>query len=123
MKARIKKQNIKIDWIISAICDEEQRNNPECVIDYRTIGYSKHGKGEIIVVGKVKNQDKIGNLINTFGRMLAEGENFDSEHLHCIDDTDGNTEFTFGVIYGGYDSGEKWIQLLPDFEKDTYENL
>ena len=62
---------------------------------------------------------KITHLINTFGRMLLEGEDFSSTATHSIIDNNGNTEFIFGVVYGVYDDGEKWIQLIPDFESDS----
>lgn len=119
----ITKQNVKIDWTICAVCDDEQRNNPESVIAYYTVGYSKYGNGEIVVVGKVKNHKKIKNLINVFGTMLASGEEFASGCMHCIDNANGRVDSSFSVVYGKYDNGEKWIQLLPDFELDTYKNL
>lgn len=122
MKANLKSKKVKVDWKVRAFCDEEERNEPECVIEYRTLGYDKFGKGEIVVIGRVKNAEKITTLINTFGRMLAEGENFNSGYNHCIDDENGNTEFTFGIVYGDYGNGDKWIQLLPDFEWGIFKD-
>ena len=122
MKANLKSKKVKIDWNIHAICEEENRNDPEFVIEYCTLGYDKYGKGEIVVIGRNKNAETIAMLINTFGRMLAEGEKFDSEHTHNIWNNDGEKEFTFDVVYGEYDDGEKWIQLIPDFEREIYKS-
>lgn len=46
----------KIDWVILAETEKKNdRYNPECVANYRTSGFSKHGfGGEVLVVGKDK---------------------------------------------------------------------
>lgn len=121
MKCRIKRtRNVKVDWVIFAITkNESDRENPELTIDYKTNGFSKYGYGEIVVCGKIKNAEKIKNLINTFGRMLAEGELFPSDNIHTIGDGKGNVDYRFGVVYGEYENGEKWVQLIPDFEWDN----
>jgi len=109
-------KNIKVDWNVLAICDKEYRNKPNHEIEYRTIGFAKHGYGEIVVVGRVKNAEKIKDLINTFGRMLAGGEYFEGNVMHYIDTPSGKNEYRFVVVYCKYDDGEKWVQLVPDFE-------
>lgn len=121
MKTNCQNQKCEIDWIIRAFCDEEKRDDPEYITEYRTDGFNKYGKGEIVVVGKNKNAQKIVSLINTFGKMLAEGEIFDADGIHCIWNNDGEKEFTFSVIYGEYENGELWIQLIPDFEQNACE--
>lgn len=123
MKANLKPKKVKIDWKINAICEEENRNDPEFVIEYRTLGYNKYGKGEIVVLGRVKNAETIARLINTFGRMSAEGEEFGTEGTHVIWNNDGEKEFTFDIVYGEYGDGTKYIQLLPDFEREVYNDF
>ncbi len=108
---------ISVTWKIRAICSEEKRKNPDAVIDYRTVGFDKYGFGEIMVVGKVKNHEKIMNMVNTFGRMLASGEKFEAGVTHTISNSDGEIEFCFCVVYVCFDS-TKYIQLIPDFEKN-----
>ena len=115
MKSRIQKK-VKVDWKILAIAEKEDRNKPDLIIDYKTSGFSKYGYGEIIVCGAVKNATKIMNLINTFGKMFLEGEKFSADNIHTICDKNGNIEHRFGIVYGEYPNGEKWIQLIPDFE-------
>lgn len=115
MKAIINREP-KIDWLIHAIADEEERKNPECEIDYITSGFDKHGLGgEVMVVGKVKNADKIMNLINTFCRMLIKGEKFDPKYTHNIHDTNGKSQFKFNIcVYETLNAGAKY-QLIPLF--------
>ena len=119
----LKKKKVKVDWMIHAIADEQQREDPEAIIEYISSGFGKYGFGEICVVGRVKNQTKIMNLINTFGRMLAEGEKFEPDAHHFIDDKNGMKEFEFDVVYHEYGDGEKEIQLIPDFECETLHEL
>ena len=111
-------QKVKIDWKVLAICGQEERDDPEAVIYYKTKGYVKFGKGEIVVIGRTKNATKITDLINTFGRMLAEGEEFLPDCVHTIVNSHGSVDYKFNIIYGEYENGEKFIQLLPDFERE-----
>lgn len=122
MKANTKKKKtVQIDWHVCAISDKEARNNPEGIIEYRTLGFSKYGFGEIVVIGRVCNANKITNLVNTFGRMLAEGEYFEHGGNHFIDKPTGENEFEFGVVYGEYVDGKKWVQLIPNFEQEIFK--
>lgn len=117
MKAKVKREP-KIDWMIHAIANKKERNNPECEIDYITSGFDKYGfGGEVIVVGKVKNAEKIANLINTFCCMLIQGENFDIRYTHCIDNTKRETEYRFNIVkYETLNAGAKY-QLIPLFDE------
>ena len=112
---KIKNRNKKqvVDWMVLEVFENpEDRNNPECEVEFHTSpDFRKYGFGEIVVIGKVKNAEKIMNLINTFGRMLIKGKNFDSNVIHCIDDINGVTKFKFGVVKYMVD-GEKFIQLI-----------
>lgn len=117
----MKKENLEnIDWkIIAQISDNGEGF-------FKTLGFYKYGYGEIIVVNTSLNGEKVAELINTFGKMLLNGEKFDENCKHFIDDSDGKTEFAFSVIYGEYNNGEKWIQLVPYFENsacDTTESF
>ena len=109
---------IKVTWKILAICSEEQRNNPDAVIEYKTEGFNKYGFGEIVVVGKVKNQKRIMDMVNTVGRMLVSGEKIEAGVRHTISNSDGEIVFCFCVVYLCYDDTTKYIQLIPDFESD-----
>lgn len=114
----LRKRKVEIDWKIHAIADERQRENPKAIIDYTTFGFDKYGYGEVTVVGKVKNAAQIGELINTFGRMLAEGQIFRPNAHHVIDDEYGNKMFGFDLFFGKYND-EDFILLMPDFESGT----
>ncbi len=112
------------DWIVCAIYDEKKNwHNPEYRMVYETIGYGKYGKGEIYVIGKKKDAIKITKLINTFGKMLANGEKFMPKRTHIIWDKDGNKEFAFSVVYGKNKHGEKRIKLIPDFNYEPHKAL
>ena len=117
MKARTKREP-KIDWMIHAIANKKERNNPECEIDYITSGFDKHGfGGEVIVVGKVKNAEKIADLINTFCCMLIKGEKFETGYTHCIDNAKGETKYRFNIVrYTTLNAGAKY-QLIPLFDE------
>lgn len=114
------KKKVKIDWKIMAFADECERQNSEAYILYQTKGYAKFGYGEIECVGRIKNSKQIMNFINTFGRMLAEGERFQADAYHSIYDADGNLEFRFWVFYGIIE-GKKCIYLFPDFEQEIHD--
>ena len=109
----MKKRLNKIDWDVIAVLENpNDKNNPENEIEFHTsFDFCKYGFGEIVVVGKVKEAEKIMNLINTFGRMLIEGERFATNTIHCIDNTKGVTEFKFIVVkYKA--NNKKYIQLV-----------
>ena len=115
------KKKVDIDWLIRmSIKDMREINNPEAEVKFRTDGYDKYGYGEIECTGRVKNKEKMGDFINTFGRMLAEGEKFDANAAHCIYDNDENLLYKFQVFYGRV-FGEQLIILYPDFEKEIHD--
>lgn len=107
----------KIDWVILAETEKKSdKNNPECVVDYRTSGFSKYGfGGEVLVVGKVKDASKIADLINTFCKMMIDGEKFALGFTHCIDKPNGETKYRFNIVeYATLNNGVKY-QLIPLF--------
>ena len=65
----MKKENLEnIDWkIIAQISDNGEGF-------FKTLGFYKYGYGEIIVVNTSLNGEKVAELINTFGKMLLNGE-------------------------------------------------
>ena len=121
MKTKMRYEEPKIDWIIRAISEEEERCDPECVIDYVSCGFESYGfGGEVLVVGKVKDSEKIAKFINTFCRLLIKGEKFSPEGIHYIDDINGHTQFVFHIFE--YKTSNHLIphpkvkyQLIPQF--------
>lgn len=111
------KRNIKTEFYWEIIEGEEnERNSPNSIIDYRTSGFSKCGfGGEVLVVGKVKDANKIVTLINTFCEMIIQGEKFALGLTHCIDSPDRKTLFKFNICeYETLNNGIKY-QLIPLF--------
>lgn len=106
---------VEIDWMVHAVMEHKSdRNKPEKTIDYVTSGFANHGfDGEVMVVGKVKNAEEIANLINIFCRMMIEGEKFDPNCTHTIDDMDGNPKFKFNVYEYQTLNGDVKYQLIP----------
>lgn len=110
-------RNTQIDWMVKGILDNpNDRNNPEAIADFVTDGFAEHGfGGEVMVVGKVKHAERITILINTFCRMLINGEKFDTSFTHCIDTPDGKTKYKFNICeYVELNGGVKY-QLVPVF--------
>lgn len=110
-------KNVKVDWLVLCPCDKaDAMDNPKLVVELRTLGFNKYDHGEIIVRTRAENVEENTRLINTFGRMFAEGERFDNCQVHCIDNSDGKTEYSFVVIYYIDENGEKAIELFPGCE-------
>lgn len=114
------KKNVEIDWHVMAIASEEEAENPKAIIEYRTDTFGRHNEdnAEVVVVGKVKNAEHIMNLINVFAKMYAEGEEFDPESIHTIGEYTNSYDYKFGIVYGQYPNGDKFIQLIPECEWD-----
>lgn len=92
--------------------------NPEYVAQFTTSGFDKYGFGEVTVIGKSNNENKITELINRFCILLAEGDEFNPNNTHTIGDAEGKIDFTFNVFYGRYENDGVWVQLIPDFENN-----
>ena len=118
----MKNKKTRIDWMVLAETEHENdRNNPEAIVDCRTEGFEKHGfGGEVLVVGKVKNVNRIANLINTFCKLMISGEDFEPGIVHYIDGKDGVNQFKFHLIrYSTLNNGIKY-QLIP-IASEPYE--
>ena len=96
------KKNLKIDWKVLA----EEINGQ---VDLKTDGLKKYGLRELSVIKiPISTVEDTVAKINTIAKMMIKGENFDPTACHCIDDSNGRTQFKFTLSY------------IPFFDKDTW---
>ena len=108
-----------IDWVITALpSQDDYKTNPNRSVVFETIGFDKHGSGEIVVHGRAGNHNKIKNLINTFGSMLQNGEVFEGNTIHTIGGNAWSYKWRFFVGYAKDEDGKDVIWLMPDFDWD-----
>lgn len=113
------KANKIIDWVITALpSQDDYKTNPNRSVVFETIGFDKDGSGEIVVHGRSCNHNKIKNLINTFGSMLRNGEEFDDCTVHTIGNNAWTYKYRFFVSYTQDEDGKNVIYLMPDFDWD-----
>lgn len=115
--------NQKDEWEV--VVDSVEPDDPQYPLVYRTKGFADLGfGGEVMVAGKMKDNQRIVRLINNFCRLMKIGETFEPNHSHSIVYGDGSPDERFNVIqYSELNNGVKY-QLVPDFtrEKDKFDD-
>ena len=97
------KKIFKVDWKVLA---EEIDGK----VDLQTDGLKKHGLRELSVIGTSRYAiEDTAAKINTIAKMMVEGEEFDSTACHCIDDTNGKTQFKFTLSHIPFFGNDTWV--------------
>ena len=118
----------KITWIIHAVTDAYEKNPLlKGMINMHTHGLEDLGLTElsVIVIPETYEIKAIGNLINDIGKMMAEGDVFESgfNQLHYIYNEDGEEEVKFKLIETTC-YGEKSLRIiLPDLNGKFFDEL
>ena len=106
----------KYPWVIHAVYDPD---NPDKPIDYHTHGLDKYGLKELCMehVGK-----EFGNtcrdIINYVAAAMVDGEKFDVNFRHYVDDEDGKLIHAFDLADVTNKEGEELIYIDYLFETE-----
>ena len=96
-------KNFEIDWKILAV-------ELDGKVDLETDGLKQHGLKELNVIGISKSiAEETAIKINTIAKMMIQGEEFDSSVCHCIDDSNGKTQFKFTLSSTPFFGKDTWV--------------
>lgn len=108
------KKNVDIDWKVIAVAEMEDRDKPELVIQYHSLGFEKYGfGGEIYVYDKVCNARKVMRLINLVGEFFIRGDELAEDNRHIVDKKNGEPKFIFDIGRGKNEFGDDCIFVKP----------
>lgn len=93
-------------------------------MNYHTHGLEKYDLTNLSIVVPYEENERPQEILNAVADMMINGELFDSDVIHCIDDEDGNTKYKFGIKETTC-FGEETVRLIltdpvtNDFENDS----
>lgn len=97
------------DWKIHAVYDPD---DPKAPIDCHTHGLEKHGlKNLCMEVSSKEYVNTCAGIINRIAEAMVEGEKFEPDHLHYVDDGVGELYDVFELYEVTNNEGEELLLI------------